>query len=123
MITLRGHHLVCLHFFKGKGYSEEFAKTVDEITKRLKAGEVFKLVYGADDLCISCPHLKNERCSYSRGAENEVREMDRYAVNKLNVSPYNVLKWDKLKKRIKTITTQWKKRYCNECEWWKTCFP
>ena len=36
-LRIRPHHLVCVCFFRGKGYSEEFVANMTETVGRLKA--------------------------------------------------------------------------------------
>lgn len=38
MIRLRGHHLICLHFYRGEGYSREFVENLEDIVRRAKGG-------------------------------------------------------------------------------------
>lgn len=70
MSLLRGHHLICLHFFHGEGYSEAFVRNLKEVLKR--AEEEVKVTDGADDVCRACPYLKNNRCEYDEGEDEEV---------------------------------------------------
>jgi len=44
---LRGHHLICLNFFRGEGYSEDFIKNIYSVMKKEKV----EIVKGADDVC------------------------------------------------------------------------
>ena len=50
-ITLRGHHLLCLLTFIGKGYSPEFVENMEEIADRLTHGAPVRLVSGPDQIC------------------------------------------------------------------------
>ena len=58
VIKLRGHHLVCLHFFKGEGYNLEYVENLAYILKRAEAGDGIEVAAGADDVCNTCPSLK-----------------------------------------------------------------
>ena len=31
MAKLRGHHLICLHFYEGEGYDEPFIKSLEKV--------------------------------------------------------------------------------------------
>ena len=72
MIKLRPHHILCIAHYEGSGYSEGFNRKMREIVKRLEAGEAFRFVFGADDLCAACPNLKNGVCN----TEEKVRGYD-----------------------------------------------
>ncbi len=65
VIKLRGHHLVCLHFFKGEGYNPEYIENLREILRRAEAGEEIEVSSGVDDVCRMCPNLKGEICFYT----------------------------------------------------------
>lgn len=50
-IRLRGHHLLCMLTYIGKGYSPAFVENYDTIAERLSEGEDILLVDGPDDIC------------------------------------------------------------------------
>ena len=54
MLNLRGHHLICLNFFKGEGYDEVFIKNLEKILSKMEK-ENIKVVEDFDDVCKSCP--------------------------------------------------------------------
>ena len=61
-MRLRAHHLICLHFFKGEGYTPEYVENLRFIVGRAKARERIEVVMGADDVCKPCPFLKDGIC-------------------------------------------------------------
>ena len=64
MLKLRGHHLVCLHYFQGEGYSREFVCNLQELVHRAEKGEPVEVVVGPDDVCRACPNLRKGRCRH-----------------------------------------------------------
>lgn len=50
-VRLRGHHLLCLLTYVGKGYTPAFVANYQRIVVRLNAGEPVELVEGPDDIC------------------------------------------------------------------------
>lgn len=84
MPVLRGHHLICLHFFHGEGYNEAFVRNLKEVLRKVEEEEV-KVIQGADDVCKGCPYMKAERCEYDEGADEEVREMDERVLSLLDI--------------------------------------
>ncbi|WP_343312751.1 DUF1284 domain-containing protein [Brucella sp. BE17] len=50
-IRLRGHHLLCMLTYVGKGYSPAFVENYDTIADRLSKGEDILLIDGPDDIC------------------------------------------------------------------------
>ena len=58
---LRGHHLLCVHGFKGMGYSPSFVEKMKEIVADIRNPEKdfdIKVVAGFDEACLACPHIR-----------------------------------------------------------------
>ncbi|HDL15578.1 MAG TPA: DUF1284 domain-containing protein [Euryarchaeota archaeon] len=60
MLKLRGHHLLCLNFFKGEGYNRNFVDNLRKVLDKAKREE-FYIAIGSDDICIACSHLKDSQ--------------------------------------------------------------
>lgn len=120
MLSLRGHHLVCLHFFNGKGYDDAFIKNLRNILARADDEDV-TIISGADDVCTSCPHLREGRCDYTEDADADIREMDKKALDLLNLSNTGQARWDELRDLVCKIFPEWYSLYCSECDWIETC--
>ncbi len=116
-MRLRGHHLICLNFFRGEGYSEEF---VENIKKIIEEKEI-KVIFGADDVCLKCPYLKNGICNYSENSEEEVVELDQFAYKLLNIYPSSVTTWEEIKRKLPEIMGKWKEFACKSCDWLDVC--
>lgn len=56
MQMLKGPHLICLHFFKGRGYDEEFIENIKIVHKNISKFEVVESPDNASDF----PALKAE---------------------------------------------------------------
>ncbi len=117
---LRGHHLICLHFFNGTGYSPEFIKNLRTVL-RAAAGSGVKITQGADDVCRACPCLKDEKCMHDEQSDEEIQEMDAFALKLLNEAPGSEAEWHLLKERVLEIFPLWLERYCKKCSWEKAC--
>jgi hypothetical protein len=50
-VRLRGHHLLCILTFVGKGYDGPFVANLARVIDRLAAGEAVLVVDGPDDVC------------------------------------------------------------------------
>lgn len=120
-IKLRGHHLICPHFFKGEGYNPEFIANLGEILKRVGSGEEIKIHSGADDVCKKCPYLKKGMCFYDKDIEAEIREMDRLALRLLKLKTKESVKWVDIRDKIPEILPVWARKYCKNCSWRKVC--
>jgi hypothetical protein len=121
LLKLRGHHLICLHFFKGEGYNPEFVTNLEEILRRVEAGEEIEVCSGADDVCQMCPYLKVGMCFYAKNAETGIREMDKRAIELLGLKDRERVKWIDIKGKIPDIFREWAREYCKVCNWRKVC--
>ena len=120
-LLLRGHHLLCLKGFQGYGYDEAFRENMADINSKRKLNEtVISLTSSPDDICSSCPNLKNDLC------ENEIQndkivEMDGEVLKKLDFSKeYNSVE---LFERIDEIfkTEESVSKICFNCMWHEKC--
>jgi hypothetical protein len=59
-VRLRGHHLLCMLTYIGKGYSPAFVENYDAIAGNLSNGEDIEIVDGPDDICQ--PLLRESDC-------------------------------------------------------------
>ena len=60
--NLRPHHGMCIAFFKGKGYSEEFTAHMKKIISEVEHNPLVRLCVYTDELCSKCPHNVNGIC-------------------------------------------------------------
>ena len=119
-LKFRGHHLICLHFFSGEGYNNTYIDNLKIIMDRVKNNEL-EICSGADNICMKCPHLNDDRCQYKEGADEEIREMDSKALNLLHVYPGIGLEWQQVREMLPGIFNEWYKTYCIECKWRWVC--
>ncbi len=120
MPLLRGHHLICLHFFHGEGYDEAFIKNLRNTLSRAEKEEI-TISSGADDVCTSCLYLKQSRCRYAENADEEILKMDTKALALLSLSRIDKVRWNTLKNKIHEIFSEWFFLYCTECDWRGAC--
>ena len=116
-MRLRAHHLICLHFFKGEGYTPEYVENLRSILERAKA-ERIEVVMGADDVCKPCPFLKDGICEKG---EEQIAELDLLAMNLLKVKPGDEIGWEDSEKELDKILGIWKKYACFDCEYSTIC--
>ena len=120
MPALRGHHLVCLHFFRGEGYDEEFVENLRTVLKTAET-ERIEVRHGTDDICARCRYLDHARCQYSEAAEEGIGEMDRKALDLLKLSQGMKVKWAEIGEKIPEIFPVWHRAYCITCSWKWAC--
>ena len=120
-LILRGHHLLCLQGFQGYGYDENFVKNMTEINRQRKlANTTIALTDSPDDICKSCPNLKDGICENQKQNER-IKSMDEEVLSKLDtLKEYNscdlfveVAKIFNSKDSVSEI--------CFKCIWLKEC--
>lgn len=118
--AFRGHHLICLHFFSGEGYTQDFVENLSSILDAAH-DEGLEVCHGADDICRKCPHLKDDICQYTQNADKEINTMDNRALKLLNAVSGNKLVWHQIKESLPGIFQEWHKAYCTSCGWKPAC--
>ncbi|MDR3685916.1 MAG: DUF1284 domain-containing protein [Coriobacteriia bacterium] len=121
---LRGHHFVCLQFFRGEGYSASFVENLTRVIER--AGETSALlVEGADDVCAACPGLAADgTCVDPSAGEAEVRRIDRLAFSVLCVEPGARLSLAEARELLSAdaiAAGRWRSEACSGCAWEAGC--
>lgn len=120
-LILRGHHLLCLKGFQGYGYDENFIKNMTNINNEIKLNTTeIMLANSADDICNSCPNLKNGLCE-NETHEKKIVEMDNEVLKKLDISKkYNAIE---LFEKIDDIfnTKESVSKICFNCIWHEKC--
>lgn len=119
MLCLRPHHLLCLFFYEGKGYSEAFVKNMNEITQTLEHDQGIQILLeeGCDDLCSACPHnIVNEGCR----SDQKVRDLDQKVLTIFHLKTNKQYLYQDLTGQIHRELNQTKfETICSECEWYK----
>jgi hypothetical protein len=118
---LRGHHLICLHFFRGEGYDRRFIENLSSIVSEAEGGESVTVVEGPDDVCAACPYLKDGGCGHEGDSEGAIMAMDADALRLLDARMGDDVSWLSIKRKLEGIMPEWKKLYCRDCAWLKAC--
>ena len=120
-LILRGHHLLCLQGFQGYGYDKAFVENMTVINQMRKlSGTTVSLTDSPDDICKSCPNLKDNLCQNQKQNERII-SMDEEVLSKLNTTKeYDALDLFKEVEKIfnsKEIVS----KICSKCIWHKEC--
>jgi hypothetical protein len=118
-MKLRGHHLICFQFFKGKGYSKDFVENAKQIVDFWENNPV-EIVKDADDVCRFCPFLKNGKCNHPKYKE-EIEKIDKLALKMLGLKVGDRVRKKFVKKQLPGIFNEWEEKACKNCEWRKLC--
>jgi len=121
MRTLRGHHLLCVHGFRGMGYSPDFVKKMREIVEDIRNEEkdfLIKVVVTLDEACLTCPHHGEATCEASPNSEEHVTSMDRKVIEHLGLEPNGVyLKSEIIKRTAQKVRPDDLDYLCRNCSW------
>ncbi len=121
MIRLRGHHLICLHFFQGEGYSPQFVDNLKRIIKKASSGAQIAVTEDADDVCAACPHIADGQCAHKSDSEKTIRLLDEMALELLGVEPCQKVTWKQIKDLTMAIPDYMLSEFCRDCDWEKLC--
>jgi len=87
-VILRGHHLLCVHGFRGMGYSPAFVEKMRGIVEQIRDKDKdfpIQVVRGFDVTCQACPHKGAEACEANEGSEEHVHRLDRNVIGHLGL--------------------------------------
>jgi len=126
-VRLRGHHLICLQFFRGEGYCTDFVENLEHVLQRAQAERVL-VVDGIDHVCAACPELGSDnRCaSEDAGGESEIVRLDELAMSILDVTSGQRLSLPEARSRLEADAIgagSWRANACHGCAWEHVCEP
>lgn len=121
MIRLRGHHLVCLHYYHGDGITEAYAVHLRERVERAQQGEKIIVARGADDICEACPHLQESLCQGNTAEEEEIQKLDQQALALLKCQVGDMALWDDIRHQVESAEPSWFESFCYGCTWVQYC--
>ena len=118
-LRLRPHHALCMQFFCGHGYSEDFTNNMKQILAEMRDDTIIEIANGADDVCSHCPNLKDGVCLSEK-------KVSRYDSDVLRLCGFNVgqvlcaeMVFDIVREHI--ICKGKLEKICSGCEWIKIC--
>lgn len=113
-VQLRGHHLLCLLGYRGKGYSEEFCANMTDVYEALRTGPetTVTIVSGPDKLCGACPeqhyHCRNE----------SVDRRDAAVLRRAGIVPGAAMRWSDIRAQIaERVAPEDLAVLCAGCQW------
>jgi hypothetical protein len=119
--TIRGHTLLCLQGFRGKGYSPGFVENLIEINNSLVENEnaPVRVVAMPDDVCLACPNLKMNGCNLKGPSfEASMLAQDRQVMSLLEIREGEALSWREILERIgQKMRGEMLSSICGDCPW------
>lgn len=118
---IRPHHMLCLQFFEGKGYSDGFVANMAAVKHSLEeTNPKVKIVKGTDDICADCPKNQGGKCIN----EESVLEHDERVYAPVIERIGSGATWQEIAKAIREeiIENGKMQQVCGECQWSDICF-
>ena len=117
MINIRPHHLLCIHGFRGKGYSDDFVKSMTDIVNEIKKNKDIKLniTYGTDDICCNCPNKIGDNLCIG---QEKIINLDHGVIEALKLEERMYSYAEVAKKINKELTITQFQEICSTCEWY-----
>ena len=116
-VELSAHHSLCVHGFRGMGYSEGFVASLAGIVARLRdePGIRVRVRVGSDAVCRACPSLSVGGCM--RYGQSVVRQDERVA-QVLGVESGLEMDWEHLRARVRErVAPDDLAALCEGCPW------
>ena len=117
LIELSAHHALCVHGFRGMGYSDGFVASLSGIVARLRdePGIRVRVRVGSDAVCRACPSLSAGGCM--RYGQSVVRQDARVAAV-LGVESGDEMAWDDLRAKVRDrVAPADLADLCGGCPW------
>jgi len=120
-VILRGHNLLCLQGFVGKGYSPAFVANMSAVAHALRddPSTPVTVVAEPDSLCLACPNLSGQGCAlHGAGTERGIAHQDRDVMARLAIAPEETLPWAEILGRIRaSVGPGDLASICGACPW------
>jgi hypothetical protein len=117
--TIRPHHGLCLFFFKGKGYSNDFINNMTYIKNKLEENPLVRIASQSDIICSKCPNLTAGICS----TQEKVAEYDRQVLIRCGLSDGDILPFHSFRSLVldNIINAGKREEVCGNCQWTSLC--
>ncbi len=118
VLTLRPHHLLCLRFFAGHGYSPAFVERMTAIQAAASGNRLIELVAGGDLVCEYCPHFA-EVCD----SDEKSTAYDQAVLSACGLELNTRYRWSELSALIadRIFANDCFSEICPDCEWAEFC--
>ena len=114
-IKLRGHHLLCLLGYRGKGYSDAFCANMTEIyeTLRLHPETRIEVIEGPDDICQAFPKDQHPHCH-----DGSIYLKDTEVAARLGLGVGETDSWSNVCERVnRSVQPEDIRTICANCRW------
>lgn len=118
-MNLRGHNLLCIQGFVGKGYSPAFVANMTRVVQSLGEEAEVTVTDAPDVLCGACPNLSGAGCAlHGPGTERGIVSQDRDVLRRLGIAAGATLRWGEILGRIRArVAPDDLDDVCGSCPW------
>ncbi len=119
LCNLRAHHGMCLAFFQGKGYSNEFTNHMEQVQHQLSGNPSVCITDQLDTICDACPNHQNGTCQ----SQEKVEEYDRLVLLHCGLSAGTVMPYQAFQKLVydRILLPGKREEICGDCQWTSLC--
>lgn len=93
---IRPHHGMCIAFFQGKGYSNEFTAHMSEMMHKLENDSTICITTQTDAICLKCPNNIQGICE----TESKVAEYDRQVLQRCGLTDGMIMPYADFRKNV-----------------------
>lgn len=117
---MRPHHGLCIGFFRGEGYTQEFVDNMSRIIEMLQENPKIKLVSGMDSFCRPCPNQVGEKGCTS---EEKVCSYDQRVLELCNLRYGEYILWNDFSTiiQVEILEKGMRESVCGDCAWSHIC--
>lgn len=125
IVKLRGHHLLCMLTYIGRGYTPTYTENFNQIANRIRNGAGIYIVRGPDDICA--PMLTDGQHFHCHESSSGLRDvLAVQAVTKILERPVLPgltlrLKLNDFTKMRRAFVDGSARAACNKCKWEDLC--
>ena len=116
-MEISAHHALCIHGFRGMGYSDGFVAALHDVvvTLRDEPATPVRVRVGSDTVCRACPSLSAGGClRYGMG----VVEQDARVAQVLGVASGDEMPWADLQEKVRErVAPADLAGLCGSCPW------
>ena len=119
--ALRPHHGMCIQFYEGKGYGEEFTDHMARVIYDMEKNPLREIVLtdGVDTVCENCPNNKEGMCvDNDKVARYDAGVLEACGMNNGDIIQYAIFI---AFVKEKVIDSGIRKNICGDCEWNYIC--
>lgn len=116
---IRAHHGMCIAFFQGKGYSNDFTAHMGEMIHKLESNPTICITTQTDAICRKCPNNIQGICE----TECKAAAYDRQVLWRCGLSDGMILPYADFKKSVyeHILLPDKREEICGTCQWSEIC--